>query len=432
MTTLQSRIRETITSAQRLREYVDLLRFMSTASDPHDFVVTFRSKAQFVSPFDHSITLSRRDLPQGQVRITRSTRWQEDLNPWKNQHRLPIVDRGILPRLIEAATPAKFDHLAIDPNDPFAPHAEGMRSLMAAPNYVNGNPLYMTIVMHAEPEAYTLEQLANFTLTSNLVSMATTQLFTSAELRRAYDLLDREFLAVGEIQRQLLPATKPDIPGVTIATSYETSTRAGGDYYNVFRLGDQWAFLIADVSGHGPAAAVVMAMMHAFLRAPLRECRSERPNPGELLSVLNDALMDVVRPGQFATAFLAVYDTAASSLTYASAGHNPPRLLRRSTDQVMPLQVEPGLPLAIDSPYEAYEACLRVMPGDRVVLYTDGITETFNQAGEMFGADGLDSALRCCSHTPQNLVRAIRESVVEFAGGAAPEDDRTLLAIAFD
>lgn len=428
---LQSRLPGNLTDAQRLREYVDLLRFMSTVRDPQDFVTTYRAKAQVVSPFDHSLTLSRRGMPPGQLRITRSTRWAEEIDPWKSPHRLPVVDRGMLVRLLEAATPIKIDRLEVEADDPFAPYAQGMRSLMAAPNFAGGEPLYMVILLDAAPEAYTLQQLANFTLISNLVSMTTSQLLSATELRRAYQLLNNEFLAVGEIQRQLLPSEPPIIPGVTIATSYETSTHAGGDYYNIFPVGERWGFLIADVSGHGPAAAVVMAMLHAFLRAPLRHCPEQELTADKLLGVLNDELLSVVRPSQFVTAFLGLYDPRQRTLTYASAGHNPPRLLRQA-QEVIPLHVEPGLPLAIISPYEAFEACLRIEPGDRVILYTDGISETFNPQGEMFGSDGIDSALRCCSHTPEALIGALREAVVAHSRGAAPEDDRTLLAIAFD
>ena len=144
--------------------------------------------------------------------------------------------------------------------------------------------------------------------------------------------LDSELKAVGEIQRSLLPIELPAVHGLDIAASYQTSHRAGGDYYDFFllpptRLNDhrhRFGILIADVSGHGTPAAVLMAVTHSIAHG------FEQPDrpPADLLAFVNRRLCDgyTTNNTAFVTAFYAIYDSATRQLTYSSAGHNPPRL----------------------------------------------------------------------------------------------------------
>ena len=431
--TLQSRIPTDVTSARRLKEYVALARELSLIHDPHEMVASYRKRSRFVVPAAQSASFSRRGMPPNKVRVTRSTRWESDINPWKQAELLPIIDRGIIPRLMLAGHAIKIDELDVPDDDPFALYAHGMRSLIAAPVFHDGEPLYMTVLMQAAPGAYTLEHLSTLVLTTNLVGRATSQLVLGEELARAYAALDREFNMVGRIQRQLLPATLPNIPDVRIAAHYETSRRAGGDYYDFFQLPDgRWGFVIADVSGHGPAAAVVMAMMHAFMRAPQTACPGVIDSVTAIVTQLNRQLYDSVSAGQFVTAFVGIYEPDSRRLSFASAGHNPPRRLRGENPNIVPLDGDAGLPLGITQRYEAFDNQTTIERGERILLYTDGITETFSPSGEMFGTEGLDAALRCCSQTPEGLINTINRTVTDFAEGAPPEDDRTLVALAFD
>src|SRR5262249_14211592 len=147
----------------------------------------------------------------------------------------------------------------------------------------------------------------------------------------------------------LLPKKLPDIPGVRFAVHYETSTRAGGDYYDFFPLADgSWGMLIADVSGHGPAAAVIVAMIHTMMKLPMYMCPQETPSPVKGLQFLNRELMHSTSPEQFVTAWLGVFDPKMRVLRYANAGHNAPRWLRAVDRKVIPLESGEGMPLAID------------------------------------------------------------------------------------
>jgi serine phosphatase RsbU (regulator of sigma subunit) len=254
---------------------------------------------------------------------------------------------------------------------------------------------------------------------------------------RAQDLLkelDRELQAVGEIQRSLLPIKLPAIPGLEIAASYQTSRRAGGDYYDFFRLpaehGDgghaRYGILIADVSGHGTPAAVLMAVTHSIahgfdhLASP----------PGELLAFVNRRLCDhyTASTGTFVTAFYAIYDPLTRELTYSSAGHNPPRLRGGDADAFEPLDHAVGFPLGVVRDEEYASATRTLRPGDTLVLYTDGITEARNERDEQLGVARLDRALAGDDRHPDALLAAALATVRQFAG-ELPEDDRTLLVL---
>jgi phosphoserine phosphatase RsbU/P len=251
------------------------------------------------------------------------------------------------------------------------------------------------------------------------------------QLSAALDQLDRELQTVGQIQRSLLPQELPQIPGLQIAAQYVTSARAGGDYYDFFPLsGGQWGIVIADVSGHGTPAAVLMAVTHAIAHA-----RPDTQAPPEaMLRHLNEHLTAAyTRDGTFVTAFYGVYDPATRHLAYARAGHNPPRLVRGS--DVISLDDAGTLPLGIVPDQTYPQAGVQLQPGDLLVLYTDGITEAMppahaNRPREMFGVDRLDALLLgCTSHDANQCLEAICNAVVEHSQGAPVKDDQTLVAI---
>ncbi len=419
-----------VSSSRRLDEYVDLVRRLSLNTDPNEMLQTISSKMGFVIQADERVSFNRNNVPDGAIRITRSTRWQHEPDPWREQGSLPVVTGSVLNDLIHAGQPQKIDDLRIVPDDPAYEHLSGMRSLIASPLFHQGEPTYMVALMRRDPNAFSVDELTSFVLTSNLVGRVTTNLLLNQQLEHAYKRLDREFSLVGQIQRGLLPAAPPKIPGVSVATFYEPSTRAGGDYYDFFTVpGGGWGIFIADVSGHGPGAAVVMAMMRTLLRVAV-ERQEVTPSPGGLLNFLNDRLADSVSGGQFVTAFAAVLYPQEKRMVYANAGHNPPRWLRGASSQVVALDGDHSLPLTIVPDLDAPDNTIQAGEGDRFLFYTDGITEAENQAGTQFGTPGLDAALGCCSWSPESLVQAILTSLRTHVGEEPAADDQTLVAVA--
>jgi sigma-B regulation protein RsbU (phosphoserine phosphatase) len=213
---------------------------------------------------------------------------------------------------------------------------------------------------------------------------------------------------------------------MALAAYYQTSHRAGGDYYDFFPLGDgRWGLFIADVSGHGTPAAVLMAVTHTLAHS---YCGPGDP-PGRLLEYVNQHLSArYTGPSDsFVTAFYGIYNPADRSLNYACAGHNPPRLKRCVDGSLALLDKVHDLPLGIN-PTEKYSSTTyHLVPGDQLVLYTDGITEAYNPKGELFGLGRMDKLLENCSVTASDLLKSVLAAVDEFTEGRPADDDRTVL-----
>src|SRR5262249_19500842 len=172
-----------------------------------------------------------RGLSFPQYRVTRSTTWTEEINPWRDKHRLPLFEGGILAELIYGDEPRVFDDFHPAADEPAAEYLSGCRSLLAIPMYDQGESLNMVILMRHEPAAFPKDQIPDLVWRSNLFGRATSNLVLRDELQRAYQALDRELKIVGDIQRALLPAELPRIPTLDIAAHYQPAQRAGGDYY---------------------------------------------------------------------------------------------------------------------------------------------------------------------------------------------------------
>jgi sigma-B regulation protein RsbU (phosphoserine phosphatase) len=269
---------------------------------------------------------------------------------------------------------------------------------------------------------------------AGLFGRGTTNLVLRNQLASALAALDRELESVGDIQRSLLPQELPLIPGFELAASYRTSARAGGDYYDFFPLdGGAWGLFIADVSGHGTPAAVLMAITHAIAHA---EPGTHTP-PALMLDYLNRRLTrSYTRGGTFVTAFYAVLDPQAGTLTYSAAGHNPPRLVRRG--RVMGLNEAGGLPMGIEEDAAFVEATVPIESGDLLLLYTDGVTEAMAPlrgaaSRELFGVGRLDRLLIDCGGTrPAGCIERVQAGLAAFSENAPPTDDQTLIAVRCD
>ncbi len=413
---------------ERLRIIVEMMREMSTQTDPQAMRQAYAERVRRLIPADASISLSRRDLEFPYYRITRSTTWVRDINPWKEKDRLPLLRGGVLGELLYGDEPRLFEEFTVAEDDPAAAYLADYRSLMAIPLYDRGVALNMVVLMKREPGVFRREQFPEAVWMSNLFGRVTYSLVLADQLKAAYEAVDQEMRVVADIQRSLLPAVTPSIPSVGIAAHYQTSHRAGGDYYDFFPLPQgRWGLLIADVSGHGTPAAVLMAITHSLAHS----YGGPPTPPGELLNHLNHYLCThyTSRADTFVTAFYGIFDPADLSLTYASAGHNPPRLKRCQDGSLALLDAVRGLPLGV-FPRETFkEAVHHLVRGDQLVLYTDGITETTNPAGEMFGLSRLDKVLENCSIGASDLLKSVLSAVEEFSEGLPPHDDRTLLVV---
>ncbi|MCC7389759.1 MAG: serine/threonine-protein phosphatase [Phycisphaerales bacterium] len=242
--------------------------------------------------------------------------------------------------------------------------------------------------------------------------------------------LDWQLQRLGELQRSILPPLPGPVEGLSIATHYSPCHAAGGDYYDCWRDADGTVHaMIADVSGHGPDAAVVMSM----LRATLASHRMMNLPVAQSTQHLNRVMHEALPPGRFVTAQFLTIDPRTWLGSTLVAGHPPARVLR-ACGAVEPLGSATSLPLGIDpSMPEVGGSPFRLDAGDAVVLYTDGLTEARAPGGPMLGLAGLDGMLResARADAPRILEEIVRK-VDGYTRGLAPDDDRCIVVIRRD
>ncbi len=413
---------------ERLRYIVDTMREMSSIDDPQKMVSYYAARVARPSMMaDGSISVSRRGMPLGMYKITRSHRFTETVNPWQSPEKLPVLSGGILGLLLYGDQPAVLTEFSPDPSDPAYEHLKGMRSLLAIPQYDGGIAQNMVMQVWERPNAIDPKRVPEIVWAANLFGRATSNLVLSQKLSAAYQALDREMKVVADIQRSLLPLDLPSTEKLEWATHYQTSHNAGGDYYDFFELPDgRLGMLLADVSGHGTPAAVLMAVLHA-----LAHQLPGSAEPASVLAYLNRELSQrYTANGMFATAFYCVYEPATGLLRYSSAGHNPPRLrvgFAGDGGPIFSLDKAQGLPLGVMEDAEYDEASITLEKGDAVVFYTDGITEAFNERHDQFGVERLDEIIQRRHPSAAAFLGDILKEVGVFANGVPPADDQTLL-----
>jgi sigma-B regulation protein RsbU (phosphoserine phosphatase) len=227
-----------------------------------------------------------------------------------------------------------------------------------------------------------------------------------------------------EIQRGLLPATIPQLPGYRVAAAWQPARFVGGDLFDVLPYGEgRLAFCIADVAGKGLPAALLMSHLHASLRATA----AFRPEPSELCRRLDGLLRPALPGHRFVTLFFGVLD--GDRLTYANAGHEPPVLLRADGAAQRLTLGGPVLGIAGGGPFA--QGSVTLCAGDSLLLWTDGVTDAMHAEGEYFGFRRLMRALRDASAGGADaIVKRVLRAVTGFAGQA--QDDVTLLAVVRD
>jgi len=247
---------------------------------------------------------------------------------------------------------------------------------------------------------------------------------------RADSALARELETARRIQLLLLPEVPHGVLGVRIACRSIPAHQVGGDYYDFFRWDESTLDLvIADVSGHDLGAALIMVETRSVLRAHAYRAG----DAGDALSMLNELLYDdLARTELFLSMFYAKYCTDTRLLSYASAGHNPPLLLRCGREGCMDLDAD-GMILGVMKGVTFEEKNIRLQEGDMLVLYTDGITETRNGSGDLFGRDRLCRAVHAHRGAPpEAVIDGVLAEVRVFSGDGELQDDISLVVMKID
>ncbi len=419
------------TEDPKVGELTELFRVGSTITDPPQLLRHFGRWFGTQRPGNLYISASRRGLPRDRFKITRLMEGgvaQASVgpipNPWKDWQQLEARAGGFVGEVLSLDRPQVFTELDLADDPHIGAYARDMKSALAVPIYDGGEGLNWSIWFYRTPEPPKLDQLPQTLLDSNLLGMATKNL---VERRRSDELntrLTQQLEQIASIQRSLLPQRLPHIEGARLATSYLTSEESGGDYYDFFRFGERrWGILIADVSGHGPAAATVMAMLRAILH-----CYGDNdPCPGQVMEYANRKLCGSNLEGSFVTAFFALYEPETGRFSWARCGHNPPRIKRG--DRVFEVDGAASVPLGIIDDLEIEPVSARLEPMDTVVMYTDGITEAMNPHRELFGTERMDEALKGCSGEPECVIDSVHARLFAHTGVMSRVDDQTLVVL---
>jgi len=244
------------------------------------------------------------------------------------------------------------------------------------------------------------------------------------ERRRARES-QHELEIARHLQLSLLPDAPLVLPSVELAGVCVPASDVGGDYFDFFRVSsDDVDVVIADVSGHSVGAALMMAGVRSALRAEARKAMGVLAGPAQVLNDLNEVLYDdLTKAEQFLTMFYLKFQSGTRTLKYANAGHNNVLLLRADDTACAALDAE-GLVLGVRRGVAFEERSLELSVGDRLLLYTDGITEAENQHGEFFGVDRL-CALFCRYRmlSPEASLERLLAEVRRFCGEAPIRDD---------
>ncbi len=238
--------------------------------------------------------------------------------------------------------------------------------------------------------------------------------------------LENEIFIAREVQDQLFPRNLPHVKGVEVEAICRAARSVSGDYYDYIQLSPTHvAFAIADISGKGISAALLMASLQAALRSQLLVPGSETMSTAELVARLNIHLVRNTGDDRFATFFVAIYDTVSRRLRYTNAGHLPAFCL--SDGQAIYL-AEGGIVLGVLEDYPFEEGSITVPPDAILIGYSDGLIEPENAYGEQFGIPRLEAAAqRVRNQSPRKIAEALMTATEEWAGSEEQADDMTVV-----
>lgn len=240
------------------------------------------------------------------------------------------------------------------------------------------------------------------------------------------DRINGELDQASKAQQFILPTILPANDKMDFVARYEPMDKIGGDYYDVLELGDgKYGMMIADVTGHGiPAALLTFMTSFAFKNSVLNSRSTER-----VISLTNEKLIEKMPKGAFITMFYCIFDLSSNILTYTQAGHPPGFIIRPASSELIPLKTKGGLVGVFNKERIGYgESQIELLPGDKVLLYTDAIVETRNEELQMIDSrDFAEFLILNCKLPISDLINKVYQFGLGFSGKSRYDDDFTLV-----
>ncbi len=360
---------------------------------------------------------------------------------------MPPLDRNRLERILAPWTLDPFGPAVaiVDPagvtiaGRAVEPHGDAERERIEAEVVVDGD-LVARIIATGQPPAG-----AGLRAAVDVLAVALGELVAENRARAAADRalsdhrsedtatalgIDASELAKGRRQqRSILSLEPPDVPGYDLASHYEAAREIGGDFFELFRLpgrGRPLGIVIADVTGKGLDAALLMAFARPVMHSALNAARG----PGDAIERTNRVLVEERRGTLFLTLLCAVLQPGTGRVRLASAGHEPPLLVPGDGGPITTVG-DAGVLVGAFASVAPPETQITLAPGDALLFYTDGVTDARAPSGERFGDDRLLATIAAArSGSAHDLVAAVRDRVRAFQASAEPADDLTLVAVA--
>lgn len=332
-------------------------------------------------------------------------------------HRLKIGKEGMVGYVAGTGQMRYAPDVRRDPY--YMPCEQGTLAEVAIPLHSQGQLVGVFTASHPELDAFPPEQLRILQALCNHIAVAVqnARLFQKERLER--DRMSREVEEARSIQQALLPKSSPYVPGFAVAGLCVPAGAVGGDWYDFIPLAEgRWGLVLADVSGKGTAAALLMSATRAMLRSLAEACC----NPGDVLGRLNRLLVEDFPLGRFVTMVYAVLDPVHRTMTFANAGHLRPLLVDSFAARF--LDTDTGMPLGLG--FGSYsEVTVHLPEGSRLVFYSDGITEAVNPSEEEYGAERLRNHVAGGQASAASILQDVRS----FANGASLADDATVIFV---
>jgi sigma-B regulation protein RsbU (phosphoserine phosphatase) len=272
----------------------------------------------------------------------------------------------------------------------------------------------------------------DFQVTVSKTRRALDEIKQGARAKEQLSAIQHELRVATRIQQSILPRTFPPFPERKDFSIYAEMTPArevGGDFYDFFLIDEhRLGFVVGDVSGKGVPAAILMAVSRTLLRATAIQSSSA----GECLEYVNSVLVHQSDPAMFVTIFYGILHTDTGELEYSIGGHNPPIIFSRSGNAEM-MQTRGGMIVGMVEEARYSTGCIRLSPGDGILLYTDGVTEAEDPAENQFSEERLLGLLaKSGGRSVEEIVQEVMHAVALFASGAPQHDDITAMAMRYE
>ncbi|HKE46549.1 MAG TPA: PP2C family protein-serine/threonine phosphatase [Rhodanobacteraceae bacterium] len=357
-----------------------------------------------------------------------------NIDPFGQRVTLPLFCDALAARLfgessarVVRVAPTEFDL-------PFAQALLAPAALLGVPVVNTGEVRHWLVFGSTFHPRFDRVDLDALLLETNLAASLIVRPIATRALRDETDRQRRAIEGLADVQRLLLP-DNPAIRGLEYAIHWQPAETAAGDYYDLMPLtafapddfvdggADIWALMLADVSGHGAAAAMEAVQFDAILRT----YQGDGEGPAGALTYANRYFFSRRQRQHFITAFALLYRPDLRRATYVAAGH--PALLHRRADTVTPRGAGDQIPLGILRDYAFRNSEFDVEPGDTFVLYTDGVVEARDRKGHQFGAEHLATLIAEGPEQPATLLGVLRDALLEHQGGPLGVDDQTLIVL---